>query len=325
MSNFYDLNSVNGCREFLSVLMDNYVPTQLADFPIGFVDRAISNFKDECVSLQDITGNSIYMECTKLLNEALYENLEDELNELLENENDLSDEEQVAYSWALENMKKETSLWEIISCYANGSLDSHLYLNELSDEQIFVLQSVEKRTGIIHDSLDIVNTDVKDIETIYNHDSYEPELSVSDMTQKNFKSLGSLDDVLKNQNLIGKRIRIEYMEGEPHYAGRQGVVESIDDAGQLHGSWGGLAVLSTDQFSIIGEKFKLFDDTKKNKDFFEKEKDEFLNIYADITETEYDDMVNILSQEETNAYENLRFPSESKEYIGKSDRKQNER
>lgn len=51
---------------------------------------------------------------------------------------------------------------------------------------------------------------------------------------------------------IGDTIRIIYMEGEPQYAGREGVVRSIDDAGGLHGSWGGLAILpEKDSFEII--------------------------------------------------------------------------
>lgn len=54
---------------------------------------------------------------------------------------------------------------------------------------------------------------------------------------------------------VGDTIRIEYMDGEPQYAGREGVVRSIDDMGQLHGSLGGLAVVpSTDIFTIIGQK-----------------------------------------------------------------------
>lgn len=40
----------------------------------------------------------------------------------------------------------------------------------------------------------------------------------------------------------GATIRIIHMEGEPHYEGRTGVVESTDDAGQIHGTWGGLAL-----------------------------------------------------------------------------------
>lgn len=42
---------------------------------------------------------------------------------------------------------------------------------------------------------------------------------------------------------IGDVIRIIEMKGEPHYTGKTGTVTFIDDAGQLHGTWGGLAVI----------------------------------------------------------------------------------
>lgn len=38
------------------------------------------------------------------------------------------------------------------------------------------------------------------------------------------------------------KIRIIHMEGEPQYDGKEGIVESVDDEGQLHGTWGGCAV-----------------------------------------------------------------------------------
>ena len=41
---------------------------------------------------------------------------------------------------------------------------------------------------------------------------------------------------------VGDKIQILVMEGEPQYSGRVGIVEHIDDIGQLHGTWGGLAV-----------------------------------------------------------------------------------
>ena len=42
------------------------------------------------------------------------------------------------------------------------------------------------------------------------------------------------------------------MAGEPDYAGKEGVVEHIDDIGQLHGTWGGLAVQpENDRFEVI--------------------------------------------------------------------------
>lgn len=41
---------------------------------------------------------------------------------------------------------------------------------------------------------------------------------------------------------IGTKIKIVRMEGEPHYDGKVGTVEYVDSLGQLHGTWGGLAV-----------------------------------------------------------------------------------
>ena len=57
------------------------------------------------------------------------------------------------------------------------------------------------------------------------------------------------------QGKVGDRIRIKHLE-DPYaigYDGQEGVVELIDDIGQLHGTWGGLAVIpELDEFEIIG-------------------------------------------------------------------------
>ena len=51
---------------------------------------------------------------------------------------------------------------------------------------------------------------------------------------------------------IGDKIKIIYMKGEPNYAGKEGIVKTIDDFGQLHGTWGGLAVITDmDEFEVI--------------------------------------------------------------------------
>lgn len=56
---------------------------------------------------------------------------------------------------------------------------------------------------------------------------------------------------MKNE-LIGKKIRILSMSGEPGYTGREGVVELVDDMGQLHGTWGGLAVIpGEDRYEVL--------------------------------------------------------------------------
>lgn len=45
---------------------------------------------------------------------------------------------------------------------------------------------------------------------------------------------------------IGDTIRIINMKGEDHYNGREGVIEYIDELDQLHGTWGGLAIIPTE-------------------------------------------------------------------------------
>lgn len=55
---------------------------------------------------------------------------------------------------------------------------------------------------------------------------------------------------------VGDKIRIIHMDGEPRYTGKIGIIDKIDDMNQLHGSWGGCAVIpDVDLFEIIEEKF----------------------------------------------------------------------
>ncbi len=51
---------------------------------------------------------------------------------------------------------------------------------------------------------------------------------------------------------VGDTIKIVSMKGEREYDGKIGVVEFIDSFGQLHGTWGGLAVIpDEDSFQVI--------------------------------------------------------------------------
>ena len=53
---------------------------------------------------------------------------------------------------------------------------------------------------------------------------------------------------------IGDKVRIVNMMGEPHYTGRVGVVEHIDSLGQIHGTWGGCAIIpQTDKYEVIDD------------------------------------------------------------------------
>ena len=42
---------------------------------------------------------------------------------------------------------------------------------------------------------------------------------------------------------VGDKIRIIYMDGEPSYTNREGTVTFIDDMKQIHGTWGGCALI----------------------------------------------------------------------------------
>ena len=42
---------------------------------------------------------------------------------------------------------------------------------------------------------------------------------------------------------VGDKIKIIHLDGEPEYLGNVGIVEYIDDIGQIHGSWDGCALI----------------------------------------------------------------------------------
>jgi len=53
---------------------------------------------------------------------------------------------------------------------------------------------------------------------------------------------------------VGDKIKIINMMGEPQYTGKEGVIIHIDSMGQLHGTWGGCAVIpGEDTFRVIEE------------------------------------------------------------------------
>ena len=53
---------------------------------------------------------------------------------------------------------------------------------------------------------------------------------------------------------IGDLIKVIKMEGEPDYSNRVGTVTAIDGIGQLHGTWGGLAIIpEKDTYQVLKE------------------------------------------------------------------------
>lgn len=67
--------------------------------------------------------------------------------------------------------------------------------------------------------------------------------------------------------MVGRYARIISMEGEPQYEGRIGKVIFVDDIGQIHGTWGGCAIIpETDRYELLPEErndvFELSEKTK---------------------------------------------------------------
>ena len=54
---------------------------------------------------------------------------------------------------------------------------------------------------------------------------------------------------------VGDKIRIINMKGEPQYTNKIGVVYYVDDLGQIHGSWGGCALIpEEDEFELLKDQ-----------------------------------------------------------------------
>ena len=58
----------------------------------------------------------------------------------------------------------------------------------------------------------------------------------------------------KNHPFVGKEVFIREMKGEPQYTGKTGVVTFVDDAGQIHGTWGGCALTVDDDYDFVEPK-----------------------------------------------------------------------
>ena len=52
---------------------------------------------------------------------------------------------------------------------------------------------------------------------------------------------------------VGQQIHINHLQGEDNrYDGREGIITHIDGIGQLHGTWGSLAIIAEqDDFYIM--------------------------------------------------------------------------
>ena len=72
-----------------------------------------------------------------------------------------------------------------------------------------------------------------------------------------FKLSNQTKEIKMVKAKIGDRVVIKGFAGdEPSadkYIGKTGVVESIDDMGIIHGTWGGLGLLPEDDYEVLAE------------------------------------------------------------------------
>lgn len=94
----------------------------------------------------------------------------------------------------------------------------------------------------------------------------------------------------EKETLIGKKIRIIDMKGEPQYAGKEGVVTHIDDAGQIHGTWGGCALVDEDEWELAKpDPDHYHDDCVDVRTIEEFNRVVFVNSNGETTTVCYDD------------------------------------
>ena len=68
------------------------------------------------------------------------------------------------------------------------------------------------------------------------------------------KKLNQIEEKHMDKVNIGDKIKIITMKDEPQYKDREGVVTHIDDVGQIHGTWGGCAIIPSVDTYIIMER-----------------------------------------------------------------------
>lgn len=83
--------------------------------------------------------------------------------------------------------------------------------------------------------------DFADLETFLKENEIKHNVILNLLTEKTLPKIKT--NLALNGNLIGKKIRIIEMQGEPSYTNRIGTIEKIDAMKQLHGTWGGLAIV----------------------------------------------------------------------------------
>ena len=113
-------------------------------------------------------------------------------------------------------------------------------------------KSLDTVKAVCQEYIDRCNEIANEIDDEYEVDGLDTVTDTVDMNESNEFS-----------DYVGKKIKIVrvnnddsdpmYQHADDRYAGKEGVVTHVDDAGQLHGTWGGIGLFPNhDEFEIIG-------------------------------------------------------------------------
>lgn len=90
------------------------------------------------------------------------------------------------------------------------------------------------------------------INNIYNNFENKDNIILIPIKNINYNLQDYIDGPYNKRPNIDDFVTIIEMKNEPSYSGKQGFVKSIDSAGQIHGTWGGCALIpSVDEFKIL--------------------------------------------------------------------------
>lgn len=169
MSAYYDFTQAEDLREFIMDILDGYVPSQLNDFPKTTVTEAFKNLKFEDWFLSNVSGDRLYVECVGITNLELNDAVRAAVYDLLQENDSLTQDETELLESTLHDLENG-GYWNILDCYANGSLDSHIYINTyddiLSKDQFETLRIVNEKTDAIRDVLDTLNHEVENLDVL---------------------------------------------------------------------------------------------------------------------------------------------------------------
>ena len=170
MVDTYNFSEKTDLRHFISILLDDYCPDQLEGIDSDLVYDAIKSLKQENLEL---TGNMIYTEAIYIgvnkTNKQII-NWREYLDEMEISQYEINKLDKFANKLRAGGLLEEG----IIEYFANGSMDSSVYLSpsiDLDDKE--ALKILNAKTDILEDLSENIGLDISCLESEHTEDITE--------------------------------------------------------------------------------------------------------------------------------------------------------